>query len=186
MDDMEDMEVDMKEIFLLLSRYNAHANRYLFDSLESFSEEELKKDAGSWFGSIFGILNHILVSDLLWLNRYRTSGRDLPSLNTPVLDFSFTSIQQHLYDSFEALRERRMQLDEVITRFAGDLDDGTLTSVLEYTNSQGIHNRLRIRDTLVHWFNHQTHHRGQISQILDSRGITHDYSGVTGLLEQVM
>ena len=58
----------MKELFGLLLKYNAQTNAEMIGILEKLSAEQVTGDARSFYGSVLGLLNHILVSDVMWLN----------------------------------------------------------------------------------------------------------------------
>ena len=75
----------MKQLFLVLARYNAHANKEMFDIVARNPDVTESHSAGSYFESILGILNHTLVADLGWLNGYRRSDLALAALDTPVV-----------------------------------------------------------------------------------------------------
>ena len=79
---------------------------------------------------------------------------------------------------YTKLFQYRKELDDVIILFANGMDESKLSSVLKYKNYKGEEIEKEVWKTLLHWFNHQTHHRGQISVLLDLIGIDHDYSSV--------
>jgi hypothetical protein len=80
-------------LFRLLADYNAHVNRALFKILgDKAPTDALERPAGSYFDSILGMLNHLLVTDLAWLNAYRQSGLPFRSLDVPALSWSSPSI----------------------------------------------------------------------------------------------
>ena len=58
----------MRRLFELLAQYNAHVNAEMFRILRAVSPELLTRPAGSYYGTIMGLLNHLLVTDLGWLN----------------------------------------------------------------------------------------------------------------------
>ena len=61
----------MQTVLAMLARYNRVVNRKLYDLLQTVPAQVLHGNSGSYFSSLFGILNHLLRSDLLWLNRFR-------------------------------------------------------------------------------------------------------------------
>ena len=172
----------MKELFVLLARYNQYADGKVFSILQSLPEESLNKDEGSYFTSLMGLLNHNLVATLLWLNRFRRSSHSFPALANPVLDFNRPDPGKLLHPSLNELRKRQEDVNHVLLDFAGDLTDAVLAQEIVYTDPKGNEARRIIWQGLLHLFNHQTHHRGQISQILDAQKIEHDYSGISALL----
>ena len=73
-------------IFQNLARHNERANQELYESLAHLTGHARRRDMGSWFGSLHGILNHIIICDINWLRRYRALEPDAPVLNDPALD----------------------------------------------------------------------------------------------------
>ena len=75
--------------------------------------------------------------------------------------------------------EVREHTDAVIVQFISELSDEVIASTLKYKNSKGQEFNKNMGDLLLHVFNHQTHHRGQISTLLYQAGID---AGVTDLV----
>jgi len=172
----------MKEIYVLLAEYNAHVNGLLFGVLEKAPAGLVTKEAGSYYGSILGLLNHILRSDLSWLNRFRASPHGFRSLTTAAIEFDPATAPKQLHDTLADLWKRRGQVDEVFGALAAELTDEVLRRDVRFTNPRGEQDSFVIGEILLHVFNHQTHHRGQVSQILDAAGVQHDFSNVSTVL----
>lgn len=172
----------MKQMYALLAEYNAHANGLLIDVLEKAPAGLVTRDAGSFFGSILGLLNHILRADLGWLKRLHTSEPGLRSLAGVAATFDPATAPKQLYDNLEALARRRREVDGVFTALPADLSDRVLAADVRFVNSKGEQEIFVIGEILLHIFNHQTHHRGQVSQILDAAGIQHDFSNIATVL----
>ena len=172
----------MKEIYVLLAEYNAHANGLLFGVLEKAPAGLVTKDAGSFFGSILGLLNHILRSDLGWLSRIGSSQPGLRSLAGVAASFDPATAPRQLCDNLADLWKRRREVDGAFGAFAAELSDGVLKGDVRFVNSKGEQESFVIGEILLHLFNHQTHHRGQVSQILDAAGIQHDFSNISSVL----
>jgi uncharacterized damage-inducible protein DinB len=169
----------MKEIYSLLAEYNANANGMLLGILEKAPAGLVTGEAGSYFGSILAILNHILRSDLGYLARIRASRPELGSLAASAAAYDPATAPRQLYDNLTDLAKRRRQVDEVFNAFAAELTDDALKREVRTTNSKGEPESFAVWEILTQLFNHQTHHRGQISQILDAAKIEHDFSSVT-------
>ena len=140
--------------FQMLARYNTLANRKLYDVCSQLSEEELKQTRPAFFKSIHGTLNHILVGDRIWMGRF--TGKEMPS----------TGLDAILYDDFAELREIRVLEDEQIENFMSNLNQDFLTGTISYVNNQNKVYSDPVNLLLSHFFNHQTHHRGQIHDML--------------------
>lgn len=166
----------------LLARYNRWMNERLFDACERLAPAEITKDKGAFFGSILATLNHIAVADTIWLHRFAThkarfsSLQDLASLPRP------SSLRDTLAADLGELRTYRDGLDELITRWATEVKPEHLLASLQYTNMAGVENSKLFGELLLHFFNHQTHHRGQVTTLLFQSGVD---VGVTDLLTLV-
>jgi uncharacterized damage-inducible protein DinB len=143
-----------------LATYHRQMNRQFYAACARLSEAELKKDRGAFFKSIFGTLNHMLLTDRLWLSGF--TGQSI----------AFGSLDEELYDNFDELRAERERTDADIEAWVETLT----TEVLEAPFSEQLTFPRWL--TVTHFFNHQTHHRGQLSALLSQCGV--DY-GATDL-----
>lgn len=143
-----------KNHFALLSQYNLSANQRLYENCSRLSDAERKTDRGAFFRSIHGTLNHIMVGDRIWMARFR--GQTASS----------TGLDEILYEDFNELWDRRRALDQQIIRFLDGLDAEWLDSTIAYTNNEGRRFEDPVRLLLPHMFNHQTHHRGQVHDMI--------------------
>lgn len=165
--------------FALMARYNRRMNQQLYDAAARLPETDVFEDRGAFFGSLFGTLNHICVADTIWLHRF-SGHQGLEWLKDAMAGFPQpTSLDQRLADSLAGLRVYRDKLDGVITEFADRVTDAQLEGVLHYGNTSGKAQARRLRGLVQHFFNHQTHHRGQATTLLSQAGTE---VGVTDLL----
>jgi uncharacterized damage-inducible protein DinB len=151
----------------LMARYNRWMNQRLYEAAACLSEAQRREDRGAFFKSIQGTLNHIVWGDRIWLNRF--TGQPIEGLNP----------KAGLDDPFETLRARRAALDEELLSWVEGLSSEWLAADFRYFSValQGWFTRPAW--TLVtHLFNHQTHHRGQVTTLLMQFGID---PGVTDL-----
>lgn len=169
--------MNVGELLSVLVRTNEHANRELYRVLAD-SPPELLTRAGGYFESIVGTLNHILVSELGWLNRLRGSAVHRKALDSDTLDFERSGFGRPLITDFARLRERREQVDAAFRLYVDQLDEKALATKVEQKTRDGSVRRQTTAFVLLHLMNHATHHRGQISQVLDEAGIEHDFSGI--------
>ena len=171
----------MKEILGLMADYNQTVNKDLFDLLQEQDESLLRASADSFFGNILGLLNHILVSDLGWLTAYRESNLDLPVLESTALDFEHPGFGRDLYDDLGELRAHRQAIDQLFIDLVGSTAESVFQGEIEVSRKEVTHT-FPFGKVLMHLFNHQTHHRGAISQILDENNVKNDYSNLLRLL----
>ncbi len=158
----------LKEHARALSRYNTWMNDRLFEVCSQLSDEERKRDVGAFFKSIHGTLNHILLADRIWMGRFEGSA------------YAFTSLRDELYADFHELRGARVAEDERISRWVEALTDEALGRELAYVSAVNPQpRRYPLWFAVSHFFNHQTHHRGQVTTLLSQRGLD---PGVTDLI----
>lgn len=151
-----------------MARYNQWQNDNLYNVCGSLSDEERKMERGLFFGSIHGTLNHLLLADKIWLGRFT---------NDP---FHVTGLDQELYADFDALKSARADMDQVIIDWTNGLTEALLAADLHYRPiSDPTDKSHPLWLAATHLFNHQTHHRGQITTALSQLGL--DY-GVTDLI----
>ncbi len=140
--------------FQMSAWYNRVANERLFASCAQLDDVEYRKQRAGSFGSIHGLLNHILLGDRRWMWVFENDGREPPPMN----DF--------LYTEFSVLRSARVREDARIESFFRGIDEAFWSWSFPNTNSQG---KSYVETSAVacsHLFNHQTHHRGQVHVML--------------------
>lgn len=145
--------------FRAMARYNRLANERLYAACGRLPDGERRRDRRAFFKSIHGTLNHIVVGDRIWLGRF--AGEEMPS----------TGLDAILFEDFEALYGARVAEDERIERFAADLDSAFLAGTTAYRNNEGHVIRDPNAALVAHFFNHQTHHRGQIHAMLTQTAV---------------
>jgi uncharacterized damage-inducible protein DinB len=176
------MAYDIQHVFQNLARYNERANHEMYQILSVLTAGARKQEAGSWFGSIHGILNHLIVCDINWLKRYRALSPESPVLTDPRLDPPNLSWDHDLHDSFTGLRDDRIIVDERIRAWFEEFPASRYDEVFEYQDSKGSRQQAMAGAAFEFLFLHQTHHRGQISQILDTMGLANNFADNTAYL----
>lgn len=141
--------------FRTFARYNAWANRRLYDACGTLAPEEYMRPRASFFGSIHATLNHLLVGDRLWMGRLASR---------PAMEIR--SLDQILCADFASLRTAREAEDAGLIAFLDGRSDAWLDGALDYRNMAGEMHRDPLRVVMAHVFNHQTHHRGQVHGLL--------------------
>ncbi len=145
----------MKSQFQMLAAYNDWANRRLYDAAAALSEADYRADRGAFFGSLHGTLNHLLLGDRIWLQRFTGEGAALDELDAI------------LYDDFAELRAARHAEDSRIIAYVEGLGDADLAGVVRYRSTRNpAEIEQYLAPLLLHFFNHQTHHRGQAHCLL--------------------
>ncbi len=142
----------LRDHFNRFARYNAWANERLYDAVGALPPGQAWLPRKAFFGSFMGTLNHLLVGDRLWFARM--TGGDMAW---------FTGLDQTLFEDFAALRAAREATDRVIIDAVALLP---LSGTLRYRDSRGEAREKPWSVVLAHVFNHQTHHRGQVHDML--------------------
>lgn len=143
-------------------------NGRLYAVCADISDAERKLDRNAFFHSIHGTLNHLLLADKVWLGRFVAQ------------PFRVRSLDQELFDDFAELRAEREATDRRIEAWASGLTDETLAGELQFTSIvKPAALKCRCWIAVAHFFNHQTHHRGQLTTLLSQMG--KDY-GATDLM----
>jgi uncharacterized damage-inducible protein DinB len=155
------------EYYVTMADYNQWMNQQLYALCAEIPDETRKADTGAFFKSIHGTLNHLLYGDRAWMGRFTQRSFELPKIG------------QDLYDNFDELRRARDAMDHEICDWAHTLSSDWLSQSFRYTSAVDGKTHVRPAWLLVtHLFNHQTHHRGQLTTLLSQLG--HD-PGVTDL-----
>lgn len=171
----------MIENYILLAKYNKWINKKIYLLAENLSDIERKTDHQAFFGSIHNSLNHLIITDKVWLGRFASQGIIFPDLKSDILEVEggIKSLDQIVYDDFDQLMLHRFKIDEAIQNWITTMSDDFPSKTMIYFNMKGIKREHPVWQALTHFFNHQTHHRGQITTIFSQLGID---IGVTDLI----
>ena len=167
------------QLFQQMATYNQWMNGKVYEAAGRLDPSELSRDRGAFFGSILGTLNHMVVGDTLWLKRFATLPSGTGTLQKVAAQPDPTSLDQILFDDLGRLWDHRRLLDGEIIRWADGLKDSDVDQALAYGTIEGRSSNKRLCHLIQHFFNHQTHHRGQLSTLLSQAG---EDIGVTDLL----
>jgi uncharacterized damage-inducible protein DinB len=154
------------------ARYNRWMNDKLYGLAATLSDEARKRDCGAFFKSIHGTFNHLLLADRVWLARF--TGVTVPD---GFMAPGIRTLDQELYADFEELRRQRALTDDELSSWISELTPERLAAPLVFKR-RGQKQECPLWWAVSHVFNHQTHHRGQITTLLTQQG--HD-PGVTDL-----
>jgi uncharacterized damage-inducible protein DinB len=145
----------MREHYRTFARYNRWANAKLYAAAARLPEADYRADHGAFFGSIQGTLNHILVTDGIWMHRFTGEGAPQSRLDAT------------LHDDLTTLTAAREAMDARIIAWIDGLSEADLAGDITYvTISRPRAITQKLAPALNHFFNHQTHHRGQVHDML--------------------
>ncbi len=163
--------VNRIEHIALMANYNQWMNRKLYDAAGRLSDAELAQDRQAFFSSILGTLNHLALGDTVWLKRFAlhpAAYRALAPLETIATP---TDLKQLAFADIRELATYRAWLDQLIIDWAHSVQASHLDHRLHYHNMRGMAANKPFFSLLVHFFNHQTHHRGQATTLLTQAGV---------------
>jgi uncharacterized damage-inducible protein DinB len=144
----------MKAHFQRMAAYNRWAKERLYEAVGKLSSEEFAAPRSGFFPSLLKTLNHILVGDTVWMGRLDGTGS------------SITSLDQILHTDLAALKAARGAMDNRIVGYVDAVAPTRLEEDLVYRTVAGDPMRTQVAQVLAHFFNHQTHHRGQAHAML--------------------
>jgi uncharacterized damage-inducible protein DinB len=149
----------MKQHFRMFAAYNQWANARIYDAAAALTKDEFEHDVGAFFKSMMGTLNHLLAADRIWMKRF-TNGGEAPTSLDHITSRDFAKLRR-----LREIEDQRI-VDWVESRSEKDLSGRfTFTTITDMrTISQ------RVAPALDHFFNHQTHHRGQAHTVLTILG----------------
>jgi uncharacterized damage-inducible protein DinB len=152
---MQSAGAKLKSHFTMFAGYNAWANRRLYDAAAKLSNADYRAERGAFFGSVHRTLNHLLVADRIWMHRFTKEGRTYSKLDEiPCADLVL-------------LRTEREIEDKRTVAYIASLDDQKLAAVFSYrTIASPMDITQPLAPALSHFFNHQTHHRGQVHGLM--------------------
>ena len=144
-----------------MAAYNAEMNRRLYQAADRLSEAERRRDRAGFWHSIHGTLGHILWGDGQWMSRFD----NWPRPTTPIKQ------SDHLIEDWARLRAARDKADADISRWADKVDQAWLDSDMTWFSGAANREVTAAKRLLVtHFFNHQTHHRGQAHAMITAAG----------------
>lgn len=140
--------------FRTFALYNRWANDTLYETASKLTPRQLGEDRGAFFKSVLGTLNHMIVTDRLWMGRLE--GKNPKGVR----------LDEMLYTDFAAVRAARAVENERIIADVFALREEDLDSNLSYEMTDGTPLNPNLGDVLAHVFNHHTHHRGQAHDLI--------------------
>ena len=167
----------MKDALQTFARYNRSANAALTAILGAQDEGALREDQGSFFKTVVATFEHLVGAEISWLKRYAGffPGSLLDGKSLVVADMEATKAR--MASGVKELIAISAEIDEVLVAFVDAVTEAQLNTKVKYKNIRGEEFERTFWILLFHLLNHGTHHRGEISVLLDRKGIKNDYSG---------
>ena len=164
----------------LLAQYNQVANQKMDDKIRLLSNAQWNQEFTGYFKTIKQLCSHIYISDYTWLKRFGKF-RDFQFTKDPLFDQDLTYGSQPFNDIADYLLKRE-ELDKKLIMLIDELAESELEKTISFANMKGETVGKNVGGSILHLFNHQTHHRGMISLYLDMMGIDNDFSGMLPLV----
>ena len=144
-----------------MAAYNTEMNRRLYEAAARIPDAERRRDRGAFWGSVHGTLVHLLWGDRMWMSRFDGWTRpDVPLQRSA-----------EMIGDFNELSAERPKADAAIEDWAARLTPEWLADDLVWFSGASGRERRENRGFLVmHFFNHQTHHRGQAHAMITACG----------------
>lgn len=169
--------------YRFLARYNSWFNERLYAACETLDEDERRRDRGAFFGSIHATLTHLVWADKVWLGRFAAQGEEFAALPTELLHLPADSAYgSGLQLDWADLKAARSRLDAAIESWVAQMPADFPLRTMRYANTRGVQREHPMWKAMTHFFNHQTHHRGQVTSLLRQAGVD---PGVTDLIALV-
>ena len=163
--------MDRTNHICLMAIYNDWMNAKVYEAARSLTDEELSVDRQAFFGSILGTVNHLVAGDTVWLQRFARHPANYLALK-PIQQLPVPqSLDQLLFSDIRELSAHRVWLDQVIVAWSRSIKASDLDYSLSYTSMKGAPADRNFYGLVMHFFNHQTHHRGQVTTLLTQSGV---------------
>lgn len=169
------------QTFKLFAKYNKTTNIEMNNFIQSLNSAQWNQEFDGYFNSIKSICNHLYLSDFNWLKRFSKLRKYLfieNSIFFPDLHFGST-----VFETIDDYIMRRKFLDEQIELFVNEITPQDINQYLSYTDSHGKDHHKLFGGLVLHFFNHQTHHRGMISIYLENMKIKNDFSNFVNIIQ---
>ena len=177
--------MSLKLDFELMAGYNQWMNARLYAAAAQLDEAELRADRGAFFGSILATFDHLLAADTHWMKRFAAALPDVASLHAARAVPLPELVRGITFPDFTRLRGEREAMDAAILDFTREATDELYRLPLSYANSAGEPHTKLCGLVLCHVFNHQTHHRGQVTTLFSQLGIDVGITDLSALIPEI-
>lgn len=148
----------MKQLLQQYAAYNLWANKILLERLAQLPNEIVHKETGSSFGSMYKTFVHLMEVESVWWQRLKLQEH----VQMPEKDID---------ENLEVLSKKLLTLSKQWSDWVHETNEKNITHVFGYQNSKKEFFKQPVYEVLMHVFNHQTYHRGQIVTMMRQNGI---------------
>jgi len=180
----KEFQLSLAKNFRMMATYNKRMNEQLLNVCKQLSHEQLHKETNSFFSTIMCYWNHIIFGDLIMLSRLVKNKfvhidpnilQQLPTAKTANDTF---------VNNLKELIKLREIVDDVYIDITHQLTNDDYDLMVNYTTSEGVALEKNVAEFLQHVFNHQTHHRGQLTCILSQMGLDYGHTDLPILVPE--
>jgi uncharacterized damage-inducible protein DinB len=168
----------MKETLLMYARYTMRADASVIELLDKLSIEELNKDRKSYYKSLAGLMVHTVGGTAYFLGLFKPVAPSAAKALEAIKGLSCPDGDKFSPAQWTELKRYATSADRAMVDFVESASEDELAASVKIDWFGGKPDSVTVAYLLHSAFVHGTHHRGQISQILDSMGIEHDFSGL--------
>ena len=155
-------------------------NQRLYAACDELTDVQRKADRNAFFKSIHHTLTHLVLADKMWLARFAAQDTAFASPPPELLAVPVGSdFASDLHPDWRDLKQTRDSLDAAVEQWVSSMSPDFLLSTMRYANTKGVERAHPVWQAMTHFFNHQTHHRGQVTTLLTQAGVD---VGVTDLV----
>ena len=198
--------ITSQRVLTLMAEYNRKANRMLisiFRDIQKINEEDLYRETRTYFKSLINTFTHIIKTDIYFFSILRKYSSKKIIANEEILTYFFSILRKYsskkiianeeiltyLNDNFlfnkpidanlDTLFDARKKLDDIIIDIINSIDDYNVIIKIDFADDTL---KKPIYNIIMHELNHNTHHRGEISAMLDMMGYINDYSNLITII----
>ncbi|AEI15899.1 DinB family protein [Flexistipes sinusarabici DSM 4947] len=168
----------MKEVLILMAQYNLETDDEMMNIVYQIPDEKFFGEVGVYYKSLHGILNHIILVNLLWMRRITKQFNEFSEVTHKYKGIDFAGLKNIVFTEKVDLKANLLDTDKDLKEICDKMGSNTLIKSLNYKNTKGEERSKVMWHVFMHIFNHATHHRGQISALLDQFNMDNDYSNL--------
>lgn len=148
----------MKELLQQYAAFNLWATQRITDVILQLAEEKINAEITSSFSSMYKTVLHLLDAESIWWQRLKLQEHvEIPS--------------QSFNGSFAELQKKLLQQSSLFSEWVSNASEPQLQHVFAYIRDKEQH-KMQVCDMLLHLFNHNSYHRGQLVTMLRQSGVT--------------
>ena len=138
----------MKQLLQQYAAYNAWANKRIVETAKLLPEEQINKEIMSSFPSVYKTVLHLVEVENVWWERLQL--------------VEYTTLSGWFTGDFDVLSKKLLELSQQWHDWIQNTNDVNISHVFAYQNSKKEQFKQPVYEMLLHLFNHQTFHRGQL------------------------